>query len=190
MTDKYWIAQLIVPTLPADTREWRITRIQLRAKVRGGANGVTAVQIRDVGVGDRPGDTIIDTASMVESNLTGSYAWQEFSFPDADGLSPAEGVMLALTLEVDDNHLATVEYDAGAGTGMCRTNNGGTSWAPQVGSSLLLNVYGTVTTPGDPNVITTNYGATVNLRLQVGDDSANGVQICIQLLNTPEIATP
>jgi hypothetical protein len=69
---------------------------------------------------------------------------------------------------------------------LCSTDGGG-SWSVLSGESLLYWVYGTVTTPGTPQIETVYCLGGVDVTLQAGDDAEACVRTGVRVLNEPEV---
>jgi len=187
LTDKNWIGQYFFPPLPADAIAWNVTRVKFMARIEGAAKGITAVQLRLPTAGNLPGSTVLEEVLMYESALDPSYLWEEFSFASASGLSPTQGLCLVLAMNKKDTHLADVQYDSGAGSGLLLTTNGGGSWTNYGSMSMLYYVYGTVTTTSLPDPVTRQWVRSVGITLRVGPAPSTRVETAVQVLNMPEV---
>ena len=186
--DNDWIGQYFKPTLPADAASWSVTRVLFRAKYGDGTTGETLVQLRPADVSSLPTDTILEQYSMYESALPSSYAWQEFSFSNVNGIPPSQGLCLVLQW-VSDNYSAKIEYDNAGGSDRLKTSDGGSSWTRSNSRSMVHYVYGKVTTgPGPNQTITRDHIGDVRVTLLAGDSSSL-LETSAQTLNTPEVLT-
>jgi hypothetical protein len=187
ITDKDWIGQYFLPPLPADAFEWRVTRVKFKARVHGGTNGITAVQLRLPAAGNLPSATVLEMVPMYEDALGASYLWEEFSFASVSGLSPSQGLCLVLAVQKKDPHLADIQYDDASGSGRLTTTDKGTNWNYDAGKSMLYYVYGTVTTLGPPEAVTRQWLLSAGIKLRVGPDPSTRVETEVQVLNVPEV---
>ncbi len=146
LTDKNWIGQYFMPVLPADAAEWSVTRVKIMARSNGTTKGITNVELRLPTVGNLPGSTVIESATMSESTLDTAYLWEEFAFSSVSTLSPSSGLVLVTTMNKRDTVLADILFDSSGGSGRVTTSNGGSSWTLSSSQSMLLSVYGTVVT--------------------------------------------
>ncbi len=190
ITDKEWIGQYFLPSLPADAVEWKVTRVGFNARVHGGTKGITSVQLRLPTASNLPGDTVLEAVPMYESNLADTYSWQEFPFGSVSGLAPSQGLCLVLALQHKEAHLADIQYDDGGGAGRLTTTNAGSSWSGDGSRSMVYAVYGTVTAPALPDPITREWLRTVGVKLRVGTDPSASVQTAVPVLNAPEVTAP
>ena len=188
LTDKQWIGQYFFPPLPADATAWEVTRVKFMARIHGGDSGITAVQLRLPTLSQLPSTTVLEQVPMYESGLGESYSWEEFSFGSVSELSPNEGLCLVLALQQKDNHLADVLYDDARGAARLTTSDGGSNWDYDHEKSMLYYVYGTVTTPGEAEVVIDKHLQAVNIGLRVGPDASSGLETAVQVLNTPEVS--
>ncbi|MBN2477587.1 MAG: hypothetical protein JXB62_23470 [Pirellulales bacterium] len=184
-----WIGQLIAPALPGDATAWKVTRVRFPARIHGASKGVTAVQLRFAS-GSAPGSTVLQQVSMPESSLGSSYAWQEFSFSGAGGISPATSLCLVLGVQTVDADLCDVQYDSGGGSDRVTSANAGTSWTYSASTSMLFAVYGTVTTQTTPDPVTRHWVLAMDVTLRTGQDASTATRTGVQLLNAPEVASP
>ncbi|MDY7107001.1 MAG: type II secretion system protein [Planctomycetota bacterium] len=181
------IAQYFLPTLPAEATAWSITRVLFMARANGTKNGETAVRIRPSDGSSLPAGPKFEEHLMGESGLGGTYAWQEFAFSEVSDLAPDEGVCLTLVNYNAQAPMADIQYDAGSGSGLATSSDGGETWSSAAGQSLRFFIYGTVQTsttiPGE----TREYLRTVTVALQVGGDSTADLQSAARIFNEPEV---
>ncbi len=184
-----WIGQFFQPSLPADALSWKVTRVQFQAKYRGKADGTTMVQLRPPVSGNLPGNAVLEVTTMLESTLSEFYAWQEFTFSNAAGLSPNQGLCLVLKW-VNDAHSANIQHDTAGGSGELTTNDGGLPMTYQNGQSMLYRVYGTITTPDPPETVDHYFLTRIGMALRVGADTASRIDTAVGILNAPEVSAP
>lgn len=182
-----WIGQYFEPSLPGDALDWRVTKVEFEAKERGATDGETLVQLRPADPNNLPTDTVLEQYTMYESDLGGSYAWREFNFSNAGGLTPGDGLCLVLQFVTADNHSANIRYDDDWGAGRLDTEDGGGSWDIDSDRAMRHGIYGTYSTPGPPRTATRYYVTSIQLALQVGDESPAYLVTAAQTLNTPEL---
>ncbi len=186
--DRNWVGQTIRPSLPADTTEWSVTRVRFCARYNQNTSGVTAVQIRPLVPSSLvPHNTVLAESPMYENTLSGVYVWQEFSFVDVSGISPDQDLCLVLARQVNDAILADIQYVSGAGSGLLVTSDSGSTWSYEGSTTLLYQVYGTVTADSVavPTRVTRLHS--VGLDLDLG---TNSIETGIQILNAPEVTVP
>ncbi len=133
---------------------------------------------------------MLEEKTLLESALTSTYKDQEFAFSTVSGLSPTQGLCLAVKWVAN----GTACRVRGCSSGVTATDlfldkstNRGASWSTLTGQSLLFTVYGTVTTAGTPQTQTTNYLEGVDITLRASSDSQSIVQSGVRLLNRPEV---
>jgi prepilin-type N-terminal cleavage/methylation domain-containing protein len=184
VTMNNWIGQYFQPSaLPAGAVTWNVSRVLVKAKTNGMAFGQTRVQLRLPQSGEvLPSTTVLDQVTMQESNLSGSYAWQSFSFSNVQGLIPGEGLCLVLQW-VNDNKAADILYNGNVPDGWLSTDNGGSSWNDESGKSMVYYVYGTYTsnTPQPPAVLLKS----ITLTLNAGESPSSRVLTKVNTLNQP-----
>jgi len=179
-----WIGQYFKPAaLPAGAVSWNVTRALVMARNNGGTNGQTLVQFRTPQPGTSlPSTTVLDQVTMVESDLTGSYAWYPFVFSSVRGLVPGKGLCLVLQW-VKDKNAADILYNDNTAGDLLTTNNAGSSWNIESGKSMVYYVYGTYTTnvPQPPILLLKS----VTLTLNTGTSPASRVITKVVTLNQP-----
>lgn len=183
--NKSWIGQCFQPTMPADAVSWKVTRVKVLARSNGPTNGITAVQLR-LPAGGLPTTTVVDEMLMDEATLGTAYLWKPFSYNSASGLSPAQGLCLALVMNRTDTDLADIQYDAGSGSGLVITTNGENSWMSLAGQSMAYEVYGTITTGTQPPP-TSGSLRSVQMTLREGSESFGRITTTAELLNRPNV---
>ncbi len=182
-TSTNWAGQYVIPSLPlADS--WKITQVKFNAKSNGTKNGTTLVQIRSAS-GGLPED-LLDQAVLSESNLSGNYDQQTFTFDSVPYTPISAG--LCLVLQFGSNSPAcTVQYrSSGASPGNCRflsTTNSGASWSSSSSRSLLFEVWGKYKTQDAQQSQTLL--ADVRCALRCGTDVTSRLERTIKFLNEP-----
>ena len=188
----FWVGEYFLPTLPADTVSWKVTRVKIRALASDfPLDGVTNVQLRLPASGNVPSTNFIGEALMYESSLMSSFLWYTFSFTSVAGLSPGQGLCLVLKTTSTDGS-CRVEYASG---GVSLPNAGyleyGGSWTVNTDYALQFYVYGTITTSsGEPEVVNVYDLTRVGIKLRIGADARTRVQTAAQVLNAPEVTGP
>lgn len=182
-----WAGQYFEPSLPGDAVSWRVTRVLIKARRHGAANGIAGVQLRLPTGADLPSGNVLEEIPMHEDRLTDGYLWQEFTFSHAGGLSPSRGLCLTVVCLRKDTDLCDIQYDDDGPGGMRQTNSGEGSWSSVPNKAMLFTVYGTVTTSDDPDPVTRTWVRGVRLRLRAGPDPATAVETGVRVLNAPEV---
>ncbi|MFQ5492212.1 MAG: type II secretion system protein J [Phycisphaerae bacterium] len=190
ITNNNCVGQCFTPTLPADAIEWKVTRVLFQARSVGLAKGITAVQLRTPAAGVLPGTAVLEEQFMNESSLSPFYAWKEFFFNAASGLSPADGICLVLAKQFNDVVLAEIQYESNAGAGLVTSTTGGASWTMSPSQSMILYVYGTITAPGTPQTPTLANLTGVRVSIDAGVDPTVSLQTAVRILNEPEVTLP
>jgi hypothetical protein len=184
------VGQYFQPTLPANAKSWKVTRVRIKAKKHGAPDGETKVQLR-LPNGTVPGDYVVEERSMMESALSGSYQWMEFPFTNTAGLLPGSALCLVLagTSSADSCDVRYQSFWAWPDNSQYVTSgNGGANWFMPAGQSLIFYVYGTVSTP-DPasyQYLLTDVRAT----LRSGPDPWSRMQTSVRIVNEPQVNGP
>ncbi|HEV3024626.1 MAG TPA: hypothetical protein VGX76_19255, partial [Pirellulales bacterium] len=185
----HFVAQYFQPVLAANVASWNVTRIQILAEQAGGNDdGQALVQIQTA-VAGMPGNVVLDQATLDAGNLSSSYAWQTFSFSNANGISPSNGLCIVVTYlaSAPSCKVQHCQDWAHAG-GYVNTGNAGSTWTQSMGRDLRFYVYGTVMTPNPPG---TNYQLTlVRCTLRTNTDPSSRVTTAIRVYNEPSVAGP
>ncbi len=188
----FWVGEYFLPTLPADTVSWKVTRVKIRALASDSPlDGVTKVQLRLAASGNVPSTNFIGEALMYESSLMSSFLWYTFSFTSVARLSPGQGLCLVLKTASTDGS-CRVEYASG---GVSLPNAGyleySGSWTVTTDYALQFEVYGTITTSsGEPEVVDVYDLTGVGIKLRIGADAGTRVETAAQVLNEPEVTGP
>lgn len=179
-----WRGQHFEPSLPADATGWRVTRAKIKVKKEGAANGEASIQLRPAAADGTPTETVLEEVALLESLLTDSFQWKEFSYHDVSGLPAGDGLCLVVK-HVSDAHSCRIEYEGGDVTlpdsGLLASSNQGDSWTIAPDKALQFYIYGTYS-PGPPN--------RVALALQAGDNAASEVTTSVEVLNVAEVSPP
>jgi len=191
INSSYAIGEYFMPTLPADAKSWRVTRVRFQARIHGASIGETRVQLRLPDSSNLPGDTIVDQVAMIENELGYGYAWKEFAFANAGGLNPAKGLCLVFKWagDADSCDIRYQSYNAWASNAnLVLSTNGGTSWSSPFAQEILFYVYGRATLPDPPayQYVLTN----VQLALRTGTIPTTRVNSSVQVLSQPLVDAP
>ncbi len=178
-----WWGQYFKPTLPADTIEWKVTRVKFKAMQDLDALPTT-VELRKPKPGLTPGSIVLDDATLAAAVLTPAFKWHELPLI-ANYLSPDEG--LTLVFRNSSGRSAQLEsqidFVTQPGIGLVM---GTPAWgALQANQSLLFYVYGTHTTPGTA-LDTRTYLTGVEIEIQTGTEESE-FETAVALFHRPEI---
>jgi prepilin-type N-terminal cleavage/methylation domain-containing protein len=183
-------AHYIVPSWPASTLSWRVTRIKIRARTKGGANGRTKVQIRTATPAGSPTNRVLDEYLLDESSLDSNYAWIEIPFANHSGLSATAGVCFVMNW-VNDTDSAQIQKNTLSllsSSKYLRSTNGGSTWSVSGLDNMLIYVYGK---PMQPNPVSYNYFLkNVRVALRTTTDTRANLATSVNLLNSPQVVGP
>jgi hypothetical protein len=181
-------AQYIVPSFPVTPTTWSVTRALIQAKSSGTTTGQALIEISPVDAGGYPTSTVYDQQTLLESSLTTSYVWQQFTFTSATGLAPAQPVALVVRW-ASDSTACIVQYTSGGLLGGGSMNQyDGSSWSAVNGANLNFYLYGTYTTPNPP---TSNYFLKlVRCNLQLTSETATQLNTTVRIVNEPQVTGP
>lgn len=156
ITSTQWSAQYFMPDLPDNTESWKITRVQLRAKTSGAADGVFAVQIRTADAQRKPSTTVLAETTVNESSLGASFGWVSVDIGPVADLDPSAGYCVVVKHVSGAGEAAVIEYEnkghpMNPRTHWMTTTDGGASWSNRENQKdMRFFVHGTYTTLGDP----------------------------------------
>jgi len=189
VTSTNWPAQYFMPTLPGSATSWAVTRVTISAKA-GSAGGQSLVQIRPVDSSNLPTSTVLDQQTMLGSNLTGSTAYQTFTFTNATGLSPTRGAAIVVQWSVGStasqiHYLTSISLSSEA---MATTTNSGGTWSNPLLSDLNFTAYGTYNTPNAPTY--KYYLTNVRASVQQSSDTSTTLSLSARVLNEPQVTGP
>lgn len=180
-----WCGQYLTPSLPGNAVAWRVTRVRMPARSKGATGGIARVQVR-ASSGGLP-KTVIDEATMLESDLSAGWATQEFSFANAGNLPVNSGVCVVLQW-VKDADACEVQYESllallASGSRVVSTD-GGTTWSTNTLQAMAIEVYGTYSTAAHTTVKKLR-----GLNIQMKNDSAmaNPITTTIRFNNLPTV---
>lgn len=182
------IGQFFMPSnLDPEALSWKVTRVLVELKRKGGNNGEALLQILTSTADNLPGPTIYEQLTVFEVDLQDTFFWEEYFFTNVDGIPPDQGLCLVFEW-VTDKDSFVVAYDDDSGAGLLLSADGGASWTNSPASSLNYAVFGTYTTEGP---IVDAYALTrVDVSL-IATDSGNAVLYAsAPTFNTPEVLVP
>jgi hypothetical protein len=182
--------QYFTPSLPQGAVSWRVTRVRLKTRAHGAAQGQTNIQLRPVG-GGTPSGNVIDQASQSEATLGASYSWQQFNFTRASNLAPGTAMCIILDW-VSDADSCDVQYQTLgvnlSGSYYLFSSNGGSTWSANVAQSLIYYAYGTITTADAP--LTQYFLTGVRCQMRAGGDASAKISGAMRALNEPQVSGP
>ncbi|MFC1635706.1 prepilin-type N-terminal cleavage/methylation domain-containing protein [Planctomycetota bacterium] len=190
IADNEWYAEHFLPSLPADTLSWKVTRVQFKAMAAGAVEGETWVQLQLPSAGNAPSGIVLEQKTLMESTLLETYLTQEFSFSNVSGLSPDQGLCLTFRWKAIGDSCKLHGQDKNvltSGMQLLKSGNQGASWEILSQESLIYSIYGTVTTVGDPQIENTYYLKTVGITLRSGNDNQSTINTTTKTLNKPEV---
>ncbi len=156
ITSTQWCAQYFEPDLPDNTESWKITRVQLRVKTSGAADGVFAIQIRTSDSQRKPTTTVLTETTVSESSLAASFGWVSIDIGPVANLDPSAGYCVVVKHVSGAGEAAVIEYEnkgqpMNPRTHWMTTSDAGASWSNRENQKdIRFFVHGTYTTLGDP----------------------------------------
>jgi prepilin-type N-terminal cleavage/methylation domain-containing protein len=186
-----WGGQFIDPAafLPPEAVAWTLTKVAIRARKGGAADGDTSVQIRPATDAGTPSDHVLASKTIPESALTAAYQWYEIVFDDREvvPLTPDAAICLVLAWEpTSAGRSAVVEYLFSGSADRLESQDDGSSWTRSDTSSLRYALWGTYSVAGSSQTVTRRFGAGVDLSLQISPDSNARIDTAAHLLNPTE----
>lgn len=185
-----WIGQYFLPTMPAEATSWKLTRLRLNLRTKGGTGGLTRVQVQPASASRTPTGAIIAESAVREEELTSSYLWRDVYFNGASELTPSQGVCIILQW-IKDSDASEVLFDsavtATADRALLSTANSGTSWTTTGTQSLAFQAYGTYMAPSASLPPPPMYLTGVRIKLRAGESSASQVETRVPVLNEPRL---
>lgn len=183
-----WVGEYFRPILPDNATSWAITRVVLMAAREGAALGSARVELYGARTEMRPDNDVHASATLIEATLSNSYTWHSATFSPAPTFAPDARVCVIIR-HLFDADACKLRYRGGGATtpnqALLTTSNCGVSWTVETDKSLLYYVYGTVTTPGPPEVIVTQYLTRARVTLRVGTDDTTRVETSAPVFNAP-----
>jgi prepilin-type N-terminal cleavage/methylation domain-containing protein len=207
ITETDWYGVYFKPSLPDEATGWRVTRVSFFAKRAGseeedgdgdgdgdGADGEARVQLQLATAGGLPSGAVLAEKTLLEDTLSGyEYLLQEFTFTEAGGLSPQQGVCLVVRHASGAEACKVLVHEQGAwgsSPRLVRTTNGGLTWSQPGDEWLLFGAYGTVTTAGEPEIHSTYRVRQVDLSVRAQHADAPVIHAGVEPLNAPEVTAP
>jgi prepilin-type N-terminal cleavage/methylation domain-containing protein len=180
-------SQSFTATLPKENEKWRITGVALYCRQKGDTGGQVTVQAAYALSDGKPG-VVFCQATVPESVMGTSYAWQDFPFSSCSTyLLPTQSVCIVVRGSVADS--CEVRYHGknatASGGYYYQSTNAGVTWSLQSGQSLLFQVYGNATGVSDGTMSETRLSG-VRWQLRAGGDSTATIHGGAQTVNLPE----
>lgn len=179
------VGQFFRPSLPADAREWWITRVAFSARIEGKDDGEYSLAIHPANRNELPTTQILASILAYERSLGSSSAKVSFNFAKVGPFRAGEGACFMLT-HVNNGKCVAVTYKSvlilGSASGMIQSGSGGILSA-LTDKSLLFEIWGTYSTPGVP--VSTTRLRSVRLNLRNGDKGASTLDTSVRTLNRP-----
>lgn len=189
LSGDYQRAQYFQPTLPADTVNWRVTRLKFIGEPQSPTSGAILVGVRSVmGNGD-PSAVELDAVTVNESDLVATQ-WREVTFANADGLDPATGCFIAFARSSGSGVVGKITQgnNSTASPATKYYSFDGVSWVEDTAKDIWMWVWGTSSTPDLSWVPPTiDYLKTMTITVQSGTDPATAVELETAVLNQPVV---
>jgi len=186
-----WRGQYFLPDLPHDALSWKVTRVGFYARASGLPVQIAKVQLRLPTAQNQPSSTVLEEKTMYENTLTNDFLLQEYSFSSVSGLSPDQGLCLVFTGSSDFDACLLRAQSAGAGmpdSHFLKSTNHGSSWSTYDDKALLFSIYGTVTTPGPPQIESAYLLKSVDIDLQPSTHTHSSIRTGVAILNLPRVS--
>jgi len=181
------VAQCFIPTLPAGTKSWTITRVRFMAVGDLIATGVTDVQLRPVLASGMPGSTVLASVSVNESSLGLLIAsMQSVTFTGCPPLAPGQEVAIVFSCGGPSPSMTLSYATLGLGRTSAMCTNNSVSWSGSTLNAIPYEVYATTTTTA-ASVATSKRLSRVTAALTVSGNNAPQVQTTVTLNNAPEL---
>lgn len=180
-----WWGEYFRPTLPADAITWKVTRAAFYACSHSSSSGVNSVELRPADALYLPTSIVLAQQTMLESNLSGSFSRQTFSFSGVQGLAPSAGLCLVVLGTSGSGTTAQLEYQ---GSGVALPNAGllaykSGAWTMTPTQALSFEIFGTYTQPGPNQSMVRTYISDVTVALTSAGEPALAVASTV---NRPE----
>jgi len=201
-----WSAEYFtVNGVPPEATVLTITRVELEvAQSSIGTGDSFSVAIHEcVAPGDpEPAVNPLGTPIVaLESSLSTSFEWREFTFSDVVINSPTseyiivmKGTSSGTNYDVQWMRWSNTAAPADSTIAMW-TTDGGSKWNPKANKQddydCTFRVYGTYETPGGGSVEVTRYFLnSIDVKLRVGSETAARIDDGVPVLNAPEVPDP
>jgi prepilin-type N-terminal cleavage/methylation domain-containing protein len=189
--DDCWIGQVFKPALPADAIGWSVQRVEFYAKSTLLGTGVSQVELQAATAGAWPTGVVYEAKTLLESSLLYNYLLRSFTFTTVTDLPPDQGVCLVIRYISGTKSCTVLTHDKATGLSsmaLLKTTDGGATWSKPSQESRIFWVFGTVTTPGTPDVVETRYLQAVNVTVNTSTTDDTLVQTAVPVLNHPEVS--
>lgn len=172
LTSSNWMSQFVQVTLPAGASSYSVSRVRLMLRTNGTTDGVALVKIVSQRTG-LPGNTVLDSTTVLESSLGSVYNWHSIPFTNVVGLQPTERFCIVAEFVANgkpfDWHYVGSGFPASAGY-YIKSTDAGASWSANTGRCFRYQVLGTYSTPSAP--VTTTVAAFLRAQLKAGSSTA------------------
>jgi prepilin-type N-terminal cleavage/methylation domain-containing protein len=192
ITSSSWVGEGFTVNWPSNAVRWRVTRVRFEATKDSGSTGICRVQVRTTDSSGLPTTKVIDQATLLESSLNSSYAWQEFAFSRPAILTPTDNGCIVFRWASDSQACDILQQSLSlttlAGARLVQTTNGGSSWSGNVLAIVPMVVYGAYSTKDADayQYFLTNVRAT----LRAGADGGATMTAGTRVLAEPQVTGP
>ncbi len=185
-----WPGQYLMPSLPDDTISWKVTKVACNIAKSAKVDGEVSVELQLPTAQNVPDGVMLESWTLLESTLTADYERQEFAVSNVSGLSPDQGICLVFRWVA--GNLACIIQGQNQNIkpengNLVESTDQGASWSSYTNRTLLYALYGTVTTPGEPEIQETYYVRAVQIKIRKGNDQQSAVYTGTNVLNKPEV---
>jgi hypothetical protein len=181
-----WVAQVFKPSSSGSATQYRVTRINFRARYHDSSTGPTTIRVVRAS-GSTPSGTIYAQGVLSQSVLTSGFTWFEMTFPDSTPIAITDKCALEFrqqgALDACDvqSSLLTISL---SGATWASTGDAGKTWSQDALKSGSMYIYGTYLTPQTP---TKRYElVSVTSRLTVSNGRGAPNVIAVATANRPD----
>jgi len=189
--ENLWCGQYMMPSLPADTISWEVTKVAFNACRSGKDDGEVSVELQLPTAENVPGGVVLESWTLLESTLIGDFSTEEFAASNVSGLSPDQGICLVVGYVAGNAPACMLQGQDQNNKpqigNLVESTDQGASWSSYTNRTLLYALYGKVGTPGPDQTATRQYVTGVRIKLRTGSAPAARVISTAQTLNTPEL---
>lgn len=196
-----WASEYFELAWPAGATSFQVTRVRLKLGQSATTGSFTVgIYTAAGGIGPLPSTTLLGSQqSLSTAGLPVTPDWKELTFSGVTMTDNTSGYNILVKGVVAGGKL-TYLYAAAApqdATVHKYSTNSGSSWLPSTSTEktndVPFEVYGQFTitpTASEPEIVERYFVRAVGIELQSSDNTAPSVKTTIDILNSPEVATP
>jgi len=178
------VGQNFMPTLPANTRSWTVTRVRFLCSRAGAGTRDTSVQLRTTDVTGKPTNVILASTILPNTALAAAMTMTEVVFTSAPALAPDQEISIVFECSTGCPSIQLGYATLSLAASQAMWIHNGTQWNGNTLNSIPFAVFATAV-QSVPTELQSAHLSSVTASLVAG--SGQAMRTSVRLCNEPEV---